>query len=69
MATLQPGDRAPGFALPDQDGKMVRSADFPGHRYFVFSYPKANTSGCASRAQSVRDARPGLEKRGIDKVN
>jgi len=45
MATLNPGDSAPAFAAPDQNGQTVRLADFAGRNLFLFFYPKANTSG------------------------
>jgi thioredoxin-dependent peroxiredoxin len=45
MANLNPGDKAPDFALPDQNGKAVRLADFGGRRLFIYFYPKASTSG------------------------
>jgi peroxiredoxin Q/BCP len=42
---LEVGKKAPDFALPDEDGKTVRLADFKGKRVMVFFYPKAATSG------------------------
>ena len=42
---LEIGDRAPDFALQDQDGNVVKLSDFQGKRVVVFFYPKANTSG------------------------
>jgi peroxiredoxin len=27
---IQPGDKAPDFALPDQDGRAVKLSDFAG---------------------------------------
>ncbi len=42
---LEVGRKAPGFALPDEDGEVVRLSDFAGRRVVVFFYPKANTSG------------------------
>jgi peroxiredoxin len=42
---LEVGKKAPAFALPDEDGRTVRLADFKGRRVVVFFYPKANTSG------------------------
>ena len=42
---LEVGRKAPGFALPDEDGKVVRLSDFAGQRVVVFFYPKASTSG------------------------
>lgn len=45
MAQLKPGDTAPSFALPAQDGRTVSLADFGGHPLLVFFYPKADTPG------------------------
>ncbi len=45
MAQLQPGDTAPVFTAPDQNGGNVKSSDFSGRKLFVYFYPKANTSG------------------------
>ncbi len=42
---LEEGRKAPEFALPDQDGKTVRLADFKGRRVVVFFYPRADTPG------------------------
>jgi peroxiredoxin len=30
MPTLKPGDKAPAFTLPDQEGKQVKLSDFGG---------------------------------------
>src|SRR5437879_3267475 len=60
--TLQPGDPAPGFALPDQHGKTVRLSDLRGRRVVLYFYPKADTPGCTTQACSLRDARPDLER-------
>jgi peroxiredoxin Q/BCP len=42
---LEVGRKAPDFALPDEDGNVVRLSSFKGKRVVVFFYPKANTSG------------------------
>ncbi len=42
---LEVGKKAPQFALPDEEGRTVKLADFKGRRLVVFFYPKANTSG------------------------
>jgi len=42
---LEIGKKAPGFALPDEDGNTVKLSDFKGRRVVVFFYSKANTSG------------------------
>ncbi|MGH2650885.1 MAG: redoxin domain-containing protein, partial [Actinomycetota bacterium] len=46
MAELQPGDKAPEFALPDQDGNLVRLSEFRGQKLLVYFFPKADTPGC-----------------------
>jgi thioredoxin-dependent peroxiredoxin len=68
MATLQPGDKAPDFALPDQDGNLVRLADHRGRKVLVYFYPKADTPGCTTQSCSVRDALPDLRQIGVDAV-
>ncbi len=45
MSALETGDRAPAFEAQDQDGNLVRLADYKGRPLFIFFYPKANTSG------------------------
>jgi len=42
---LEVGKKAPEFALPDEDGNVVKLSGFKGRRVVVFFYPKANTSG------------------------
>ncbi len=42
---LEVGRKAPSFALPDDEGNVVRLSDFEGKRLVVFFDPKANTSG------------------------
>jgi peroxiredoxin Q/BCP len=45
-AELKVGDRAPDFALPDQNGKIVRLSDFRGKKAVVLAfYIKASTPG------------------------
>ncbi len=56
MADLQPGAKAPDFALPSSDGGVVRLKDFKGKkRVVLYFYPKDNTSGCTREACSFRD--------------
>jgi thioredoxin-dependent peroxiredoxin len=45
-ATLKVGDRAPDFALPDQNGMLVKLADFRGWKAVILAfYPRASTPG------------------------
>ena len=52
---LQPGDKAPDFALEDQSGTTVRLAGFRGRRVLVYFYPKADTPGCTTQSCGLRD--------------
>lgn len=52
---LKPGDKAPAFALTDQDGKTVKLSDFKGRKVLVYFYPKADTPGCTQQACALRD--------------
>jgi peroxiredoxin Q/BCP len=52
---VEPGDRAPDFELPDQDGKTHKLSDYAGKSVVLYFYPKALTSGCTVQACGVRD--------------
>jgi peroxiredoxin Q/BCP len=52
---IEPGQQAPDFELPDQDGRSVRLTDFRGQPVVVYFYPKAETPGCTTQACGVRD--------------
>jgi peroxiredoxin Q/BCP len=54
---IEPGDEAPDFNLPDQDGREVKLSDFRGQPVVVYFYPKADTPGCTTQACGVRDNR------------
>ena len=62
MATLAVGDKAPAFALKDQQGKLVRLSSFKGQRVVVYFYPKANTPGCTQQSCNLQEAFPTLKK-------
>jgi peroxiredoxin Q/BCP len=52
---LEPGQLAPDFTLPDQDGTPVTLSDLRGRRVVLYFYPKADTPGCTTQACGVRD--------------
>ena len=63
---LAPGDPAPGFTLPDADGKPVALADFRGRTVVVYFYPAAGTPGCTKQACDFRDNLAPLNDAGLD---
>ena len=52
---IEPGDKAPNFRLPDQDGNQVKLSGLRGQKVVLYFYPKADTPGCTTQAQGVRD--------------
>ncbi len=53
--TLNVGDTAPDFTLPDQNGNPVALSELRGNPVVLYFYPKANTPGCTTQACGVRD--------------
>jgi peroxiredoxin Q/BCP len=41
MSDINIGDEAPGFALPNQDGKDVNLSDFAGRNVLIWFFPRA----------------------------
>lgn len=54
--TLNVGDPAPVFALPDAEGALVRLEELRGQWIVLFFYPRDNTPGCTKEACGFRDA-------------
>jgi thioredoxin-dependent peroxiredoxin len=57
-------DKAPEFALSDQNGETVSLKDFRGKTVVLFFYPKADTPGWTIEASGFRDAYSKLKKAG-----
>jgi peroxiredoxin Q/BCP len=53
--TLQVGDPAPDFTLPNQDGESVQLSSLKGKRVILYFYPKDDTPGCTKEACNFRD--------------
>lgn len=52
---IKPGESAPDFELPDQEGRPVKLSKLRGKPVVVYFYPKAATPGCTVQACGVRD--------------
>src|SRR5438477_8021 len=55
MPKLAPGDTAPQFSLPDQDGESVSSESLKGKPAVVYFYPADDTPGCTTEACQFND--------------
>lgn len=61
---IEPGQQAPDFTLPDQDGEPVTLSSLRGGPVVVYFYPKASTPGCTVQACGVRDHAADYDARG-----
>jgi peroxiredoxin Q/BCP len=59
---LEPGDQAPDFTLPDQEGNPITLSELRGQTVVLYFYPKADTPGCTTQACGVRDHRVDYER-------
>jgi peroxiredoxin Q/BCP len=58
----------PNFALPNQDGEIVRLNDFTDKWLVVYVYPKDDTPGCTIQGKSFTATRADFEAAGIEVV-
>lgn len=58
MPVIEPGQRAPAFALPDQTGATVRLSDFLGRAVVVYFYPEDDTDACTREACAFSELMP-----------
>lgn len=63
---LEPGDTAPAFAAPDQNGDHRSSDEFVGRKLAVYFYPRAFTPGCTTEACDFRDRHEFFSGRGYE---
>ena len=63
--TLQIGDLAPDFTLPNQDGISVQLSSLRGKRVVIYFYPKDSTPGCSKEACNFRDRWETFKTHGI----
>ena len=62
MSLIEPGRKAPAFALNDQTGKTHRLADYSGRPVVLYFYPKDDTPGCTQETCDFRDELPKFAK-------
>ena len=62
--SIDQGNPAPDFEVPDQDGEPVKLSSLRGQRVVLYFYPKADTPGCTTQACGVRDHLPDYEGAG-----
>jgi len=61
---LELGDKAPDFAVPDQDGTKVTLKEFKGKQVVLYFYPKDDTPGCTKESCDFRDSMAAIKKSG-----
>ena len=60
------GDKIPEILGIDQDGREIKASDYSGRKIVLYSYPKANTSGCTTEACSLQSHKSELAAAGYD---
>ncbi len=65
---LEPGTKAPEFALQDKDGNTVRLSDFLGKKVVVYFYPRDNTPGCTRQACAFGTSYPDFTKHNVEVI-
>lgn len=65
---LVPGDGAPDFTLPTDDGGSVSLSGLRGRKVIVYFYPNAMTPGCTKQACDFSDSLSSLEAAGYTVV-
>ena len=58
MPLIEPGKKAPVFALKDQDAKVHKLSDYAGRPVVLYFYPKDDTPGCTVESCNFRDNLP-----------
>jgi peroxiredoxin Q/BCP len=55
---IDPGKKAPAFALKDQTGKVHKLSDYEGRPVVLYFYPKDDTPGCTKETCSFQEYLP-----------
>jgi peroxiredoxin Q/BCP len=59
---IDPGKKAPAFALPDQEGNLHKLSDYAGRPVVLYFYPKDDTPGCTKESCAFQDNLPKFKK-------
>jgi peroxiredoxin Q/BCP len=65
---LSPGDAAPDFTLPTDNGDQLALKDLRGRKVVLYAYPAAMTPGCTKQACDFRDSLASLQAAGYEVV-
>lgn len=65
---LSPGDIAPDFTLPTDDGSTVTLSGLRGRKVIVYFYPAAMTPGCTKQACDFSDNIASLKAAGYEVI-
>ena len=63
---LAPGDSAPDFTLPTDDGGTITLSELRGRKVIVYFYPAAMTPGCTTQACDFPDNLASLRAQGYE---
>ncbi len=58
MSLIEPGKKAPAFALKDQHGATHRLSDYAGRFVVLYFYPKDDTPGCTQESCEFQERLP-----------
>ena len=61
MPLIDPGKKAPAFALKDQHGETHRLSDYAGRPVILYFYPKDDTPGCTTESCDFQAQLPTLK--------
>ena len=63
MPLIEPGQKAPAFALKDQHGATHRLSDYAGQQVVLYFYPKDDTPGCTTESCDFQASLPTYKRR------
>ena len=61
---LEAGDKAPKFAIPNQDGNVIKLDDLLDNWSVIYFYPRDDTPGCTVEAKEFTDLSAEFKKNG-----